>query len=470
MSEVRTFRAASMQDALDLVRNELGADAVILHTREVAHRRFLPFFKPRREVEITAGLSVNLRPNAVPARRNASPKPNAPKTAPTRRGQRLDVSSDPTETLQDLLKSVKSSTEEMAPAAPPKPRAGRASFGRVADHGADLLGTDAPRTNAPRRRTASPTSKVPLQPQIVSQPSTDEAAARLSAKLDAIHRMIEELGRSGHVPRAEEVPGELFQLYTELIDGEVPEDLARDLVCRLKRHCTPDQLAEVDNARTLLQAMVESEIRCCEPIAPRAGQRKVVALVGATGVGKTTTIAKLAANFRLRDGIRMGLVTVDTYRIAAVEQLRTYAEIIDLPMKVVTSPLEMRRALDEFSGLDLVLIDTAGRSPSDDLQIQELKTLLAEARVDEVHLVLSMTASLRHLESTARKFAAANATALVLTKLDEAPGLGSILSLARSVRLPISYVTTGQGVPDDIEPAQPDRLAKLVLGSELVNC
>ena len=96
--------------------------------------------------------------------------------------------------------------------------------------------------------------------------------------------------------------------------------------------------------------MVEEEIRCSGPIAALPGKRKVVALVGPTGVGKTTTIAKLAANFRLRDGVKMGLVTVDTYRIAAVEQLRTYAEIIDLPMKVVTSPPEMRQALDDWSG------------------------------------------------------------------------------------------------------------------------
>ncbi|MGE3314989.1 MAG: flagellar biosynthesis protein FlhF [Planctomycetaceae bacterium] len=487
MTEVRTFRAASMQEALDLVRIELGPDAVILHTREITHRRFLPIFKPRREVEITAGLGVNVRPAATsPAKRVAAPAgvskgassagpksaASAMMTAPPRRGNRLDISSEPSEDLATLLRAVKSQTANTPPArqsnpsARPKPSRGT-PFGRVADHGEDLLGVETPSTNSSRRR-ASASAPPSAKPQAAA--SSDDAAARLSAKLDAIHRMIEDLGRSGNVPRAEEVPGELFQLYTELIDVEIPEDLARDLVCRLKRSCAPDQLADIEDARQLLQAMVESEIRCCDPISPRPGQRKVVALVGATGVGKTTTIAKLAANFRLRDGIRMGLVTVDTYRIAAVEQLRTYAEIIDLPMKIVTSPQEMRRALDEFSGLDLVLIDTAGRSPGDELQIQELKSLLAEARVDEVHLVMSMTASLRHLESTARKFAAASATSLILTKLDEAPGLGSLLSIARSVRLPISYVTTGQGVPDDIEPARADRLARLVLGSELVHC
>jgi flagellar biosynthesis protein FlhF len=217
-----------------------------------------------------------------------------------------------------------------------------------------------------------------------------------------------------------------------------------------------------------LIGMVEAEIRCCEPITTRPGRRKVVALVGATGVGKTTTIAKLAANFRLRSRVKMGLVTVDTYRVAAVEQLRTYAEIIELPMKVVTNPLEMRRALDELAGLDLVLIDTAGRSPKDDLQIQELKSLLAEARVDEVHLVLSMTTSLRGLEASAAKFAAAGTTAMILTKLDEASGMGSLLSVARRVSLPISYLTAGQAVPDDIEPAHPRRVARLILGEERV--
>jgi putative DNA-invertase from lambdoid prophage Rac len=215
------------------------------------------------------------------------------------------------------------------------------------------------------------------------------------------------------------------------------------------------------------------------PTALDEGQRRAVlkglerghsvselALVGATGVGKTTTIAKLAANFRLRGAVKLGLVTVDTYRVAAVEQLRTYAEIIDLPMKVVTNPLEMRRALDELAGLDLVLIDTAGRSPKDELQIQELKSLLAEAHVDEIHLVLSMTSSRQSLEAAADKFKAAGTTAMILTKLDEASGMGAVLSLARRVELPISYLTAGQAVPDDIEPAHPRRLARLVLGQE----
>ena len=114
-----------------------------------------------------------------------------------------------------------------------------------------------------------------------------------------------------------------------------------------------------------------------------------MALVGPTGVGKTTTTAKLAAHFRLHEHRRVGLITVDTYRIAAVEQLRTYADIIDLPMEVASTPDEMRQAIGRLADLDLILMDTAGRSPRDEVQIQELKSLLVEAQPDEVHLVLS---------------------------------------------------------------------------------
>jgi len=166
--------------------------------------------------------------------------------------------------------------------------------------------------------------------------------------------------------------------------------------------------------------------------------------------------------------LRVGLVTVDTYRIAAVEQLRTYADIIDLPMKVVTSPGEMRQALEELAGLDLVLIDTAGRSPRDEVKIQELKLLLAEARPDETYLVLSLSAGAKAIESAATQFRPAGPTALILSKLDEAVGCGPLVSISAKSGLPISYLTTGQDVPEDIEPANASRMAQFVLGLESI--
>jgi flagellar biosynthesis protein FlhF len=213
--------------------------------------------------------------------------------------------------------------------------------------------------------------------------------------------------------------------------------------------------------------MIEDEIRVAGPIRGEPGRCRVVALVGPTGVGKTTTIAKLAANFRLKEKRKVGLITVDTYRIAAVEQLRTYADIIDLPMAVVSTPREMREAVTRMSDLEIVLMDTAGRSPRDEVKIQELRTMLIEAKADEVHLVLSAVGSAGGLKRTAEQFRPAGTTALVLTKLDEATSLGNVLPLLRASKLPLSYVTDGQNVPDDIEAADQRRLARMLLGMEV---
>jgi flagellar biosynthesis protein FlhF len=155
---------------------------------------------------------------------------------------------------------------------------------------------------------------------------------------------------------------------------------------------------------------------------------------------------------------------VDTYRVAAVEQLRTYADIIDLPMEVVATPREMREAVQRMSHLDLVLMDTAGRSPRDEVRIQELKSMLAEAEPDEVHLVLSTTAGAKSLIATAEQFADVGATAMLLTKLDEAHSLGHLVALIQKCELPISYVTDGQDVPDDIQVAERRGLAEKLLG------
>jgi flagellar biosynthesis protein FlhF len=162
------------------------------------------------------------------------------------------------------------------------------------------------------------------------------------------------------------------------------------------------------------------------------------------------------------------LITVDTYRIAAVDQLRTYADIIDLPMEVVSTPREMRGAVAKMEDLDLILMDTAGRSPRDEVRIQELKSMLGEAKADEVHLVLSSVTGAQSMKKTAERFAEVGVTSLLLTKLDEATGLGNLLPVLRDCNLPVSYVTNGQNVPDDIAPADRRRLARTILGMESI--
>ncbi len=469
MTEVRTFRAATMQVALEIVRRERGGDAVILNTRQVALRRLLPWGKGRQEVEITAGLGVQVRPLTARGRASTESANVAEPAAPRRPQRPTTPAVEPRRRFPiDAVVETEDEVEgvEIAFSTPVAPKPHRPVPAPLAPS----RSRTSPRTEPVQRREAHVREKPSENaPPRVTPPArrkiAGDSSSAFAERLDSIERMLEQLGQNLRTDGRNEIPAELFQLYTRLVDQDVDDALARDLVLRLKRDCTPSQLADPTAADALLTALIESELRCGQTIAPVRGRRTVVALVGATGVGKTTTIAKLAANFRLRDGLKTGLITVDTYRVAAVEQLRTYAEIIDLPMKVVTEPREMRRALDELAGLDLVLIDTAGRSPRDDLQIQELKRLLSEADVDQTQLVLSVTTSRRNLESAAEKFAAVDATGVILTKLDEAENLGGLLSFARTLKLPISYVTTGQAVPDDSEPARPARLARLILGN-----
>jgi flagellar biosynthesis protein FlhF len=521
-NEIRTYKAESMQEALAIVRRELGTDAVILNTRQITRRRLLPFLKKRQVVEVTAGVSVEKRPAplAMPSESSQSAVNRAAsfRSEPVT-SEPISPAFDPGLSRQPALRTSPAASGPVSNPDTPLARATALALElerRNADKaqlekslhsleaaaatekskatpqrmeppttGIELsipLREQASRVSPSLEQPSAPPTRTSAEP-IVSNPRPANQAAglqaaalarfgeggsanELSVKLDVLQKMVESLAQRSHSRNADEVPSELFGIYTQLIDADIDDDLARELICSLKQHCTSEQLHDPVGSRALLSAMVEVDIRCAPPIRPEVGRRRVVALVGPTGVGKTTTIAKLAANFRLRDGIRMGLVTVDTYRIAAVEQLRTYAEIIDLPMKVVTSPQEMRRALDDLSDLDLILIDTAGRSPRDELKIQELKSLLNEACVDEVHLVMSLTASVRSIRMTCEQFRSVNPTALILTKLDEAAGMGSLLSISRDVKLPFSYLTTGQDVPEDIEPANQSRIARLVLGED----
>jgi flagellar biosynthesis protein FlhF len=291
--------------------------------------------------------------------------------------------------------------------------------------------------------------------------------ARFGEELGRLHSMVETLSRQGHIDHLlPDLPTALVPTYSQLIEADVPEVLTRRLIRYIDEALEPDQCHDAESIRAALREAVEQCIPVAPPIRAVAGTRRVVALVGPTGVGKTTTVAKLAANFKLAHGARVGLITVDTFRIAAVEQLKTYAEIIDLPLVVVNNPGEMPRALDELGGLDLVFIDTAGRSPRDEVKIRELGEFLLQARPDEVHLVLSAVAGHRSLRAALERFAMVQVDRLILTKLDEADSLGGVLAVLGLCNRPVSYLTTGQAVPDDIEPADRKRLARLILRQE----
>jgi flagellar biosynthesis protein FlhF len=194
-------------------------------------------------------------------------------------------------------------------------------------------------------------------------------------------------------------------------------------------------------------------------------KQQVITLIGPTGVGKTTTIAKLAAKFNLFEGKKVGLITLDTYRIAAVEHLKTYGEIMNLPVEVVYAASDLEPAIANLGNCDVILIDTAGRSPRNQIMMDELHNFIAKPVIETILLVISATTQYQDMVNIEEKFSRIAYTHLVFTKLDETGCLGPLISLAWKCKRPIAYLATGQNVPDDLETARPDKLmARLFKG------
>ena len=194
------------------------------------------------------------------------------------------------------------------------------------------------------------------------------------------------------------------------------------------------------------------------------GKRKgVIAFVGPTGVGKTTTLAKLAARYSMSERLRVGLISADTYRIAAADQLKTYAKIMGLPIKVVSEKEEFKEALSRFSDRDVVMVDTPGKSRKDQGYIEKLRDFLSVGVPVETNLLLSLTASRENMLEAASRFDTVDYDNIIFTKVDEATGLGSMYDVIDEVGKPVSYLTVGQNVPNDIEDANPGRIARLIM-------
>ena len=195
-----------------------------------------------------------------------------------------------------------------------------------------------------------------------------------------------------------------------------------------------------------------------------AAARDGLALIcGATGAGKTTTLAKVAAHFVLEQNLKGALITADTYRISAVEQLKKYAEILGLPVEVVYSAADLRKAIARHRSKDFILVDTAGRSQYNEFQMDELKELLAAHPRMEKHLVVSATTKEEDVAEIMKRFSVCKPDRIIFTKTDETRTIGMVLNLLAGGDLPLSFLSNGQSVPDDIIPATADRLAELLL-------
>lgn len=266
-------------------------------------------------------------------------------------------------------------------------------------------------------------------------------------------------------PALAAVPEGLAPWRTRLLREDVADQTVAELLEEVAHEMAAGQLPRPAAVRERLVTAIASRMVTADVSVPQAtGRPRVMVLVGPTGVGKTTTIAKLAARFKLAEHRRVGLITIDTYRIAAVDQLKTYAQILEVPLRTVLRPAELTEALAQMVGLDVVLIDTAGRSPADAPRLRQMKAFLDAAQADEVHLVVSATAGRACAARVLGSFGMLGANRWILSKLDEVVTFGTALNVAAAVKAAMSFVTTGQEVPDDIAPANPRKLAELIVG------
>ncbi|HEY1923232.1 MAG TPA: flagellar biosynthesis protein FlhF [Tepidisphaeraceae bacterium] len=326
------------------------------------------------------------------------------------------------------------------------------------------------RNPKPQPARQAPPAPQPIKPaearrQILESPAAQNAAMLgLIQEFNGLKGLVKELVHHSTRSRCPEIPEELFDFYNHLIQNQVAEELAADMIKTVQKQIRPEHAKQPEFVKLKLAEQIERLLPSAGPIVrTKTVGPHVVALIGPTGVGKTTTIAKLAANLMLREKRRVGLITLDTYRIAAIDQLRKYADILGSPLKVVGTAEETAAAVRSMHDCEFILIDTAGRSPNDALKLSELKGLLAAAKPDEVHLVLSTTASEKCVELAISRFSEVRVDKIIFTKIDEAAHVGVVLNVVHKVNKGLSYITTGQDVPDDIEVGQPKRLAQLIL-------
>jgi flagellar biosynthesis protein FlhF len=319
---------------------------------------------------------------------------------------------------------------------------------------------------ASRRMRPSTAAPPPPPPEPLDQ---DAAAAEMEAlrrELRGMHaelQMLQEAAKEKAAPptKTRRLPKALMGLHQQLVARGLAAELADRLLDEVRDGRPAKALHNEAALRDAVLRTLIDKIEVAEPPRlPRSTPRRM-AFVGPTGVGKTTTIAKLAAAKALSERQRVALITLDTYRIAAAEQLKVYGNIIGTPVLVASDRTELHRALRETGDYDVVFIDTAGRCHRSPEPMRELQGFFSLPQPLEIHLVLSATTREEEAEEMIRQFSLLPLHSLLFTKLDESGSLGGLLNLLLRTAKPVSYLTTGQRVPEDVEVATPERMVDL---------
>lgn len=405
--KIKKYTGKTFKEALNDMKKELGDEAIILHSKKVKKGGSFDFLGGKEYYEITAAID-----NEVPVKKGNGSHSGTPSAGYIYARPR--------------------------PAAPEAP---------------ELI-------EKQERTEVMDTIRSSISEQKIAQQMS--YLSDLKEEVRDMKKVLEQLSDFVKYSRMPALPQVFKNVLIKLLENDVHEELAKAIVQTAYARVAPQSY---NNTRVVLETLfnlLRQMIQVAPPLEKVTRAPYVVTLVGPTGVGKTTTLAKIAAAMKLFHNRKVALISADTYRIAAIEQLQTFANIANIPMSVVYSPAEMQKAVLKYREKDVILIDTVGRSPKNTRQIQELQQFLEAAEPNEVHLVMSLTSSTRALMHIADKFMPLHPNRLIFTKTDESAGPGVLLNVVYKHRIPISYLTTGQTVPNDLIPATHNAIAKLV--------
>jgi flagellar biosynthesis protein FlhF len=281
--------------------------------------------------------------------------------------------------------------------------------------------------------------------------------AELAEIKDTMNVLFDVLG----VQRNERVSPAFSKIYYHLISMGVSKERACDLIEKVKNDGSTGEINSYDHALSAVEDMIK---RTIVPFYKNTEKKRIAAFIGPAGEGKTTTLAKLAARCLFEDGLNVGIITMDTYRIGAAKQLKTYVDIMDIPMEIASEKKEFEMALKKFAGKDVILVDTPGKSRSDEDYLLKLKECLKTDISLETNLVLSMTSSRESMMDAVTRFGIIDYSSILFTKLDDSRQSGSIYNIIDHTGKPVSYVADGQNVPRDLKKMDPAKLARLIVG------
>ncbi len=408
---IKKFIAKTEEDALEAARKELGEGVVIMNVKAVKRRGLFKAFRSK-QVEVTVALEENV------IQKNASPKPASEEIKLPVNPVGLTSQPVNTESLEKKLDSLQK-----------------------------LLEGQMRQAEEERRAAASKeeVNKEHAEAEEKNESTSDSAVQSENPEQDKFIRL----------------------LYNTMIDNEVDEKYANQIledIDKCKKPNTPFDYILSNTYQKMVLKFGKSE-----GIIPAQNGPKVVLFIGPTGVGKTTTIAKIASCFSLEEKKRVALLTTDTYRIAAAEQLRTYANILEVPFRVIYSDEEFLEAISDFQECDYIFVDTTGHSHQNEEQFGRIEALLKSIPGEteyQTFLVLSATTKYKDLLKITEKYQGITNYQLIFTKTDETNSLGNLLNIKLHVDTPIAYITSGQNVPDDIEVFNPQKMVKQLLGGK----